>query len=114
MEHALKWQPGVRAVIVVSEWEQNLGRVVTLFGVMDRKFWRHDTARSGLPMWIVRDGKPFQGWHVCSDGSTCAEVVEFPQLGIAQWKLRLLRDNEETTIRDDAEYAVEYYPYPVN
>lgn len=98
-----KWEPGERAVIVVSEWPNNVNRVVTLFGLADDVFKRHDVARGKL--WMVRDGAMFDGWGVLANGGRTGYVVQYPQLMIAQWKLRLLDDDELTTRLQGMEYV---------
>lgn len=93
-----RWEPGARAAIVISEHYENMNRVVTL----DRNFRFND----GGAGWFVADGKPFKGYEMNGNTGVCSgNLIYRDELGIAQWKLRLLDEDEPVVIRDAREYA---------
>ena len=91
----MKWEPGARAAIVISEHYENHNRVVRLveqYGYTPRG-----------PAWMVEDGNDFKGY----DHRRLPERVLMwsDKLGIEQWKLRLIDDGEPVVIRDGIEYV---------
>jgi hypothetical protein len=91
-----KFYPGAKAVIVVSEWERNIGRVVTIIAAGP-----HDTR---WPLWCVEDGGMFQGWTPQSTHDNRVEI-EHKTLAIAEWKLRPLLPTEPTFKIEELEYV---------
>jgi len=91
----MKWEPGARAAIVISEHYENHNRVVRLVE-------QHGYTSRG-PAWVVEDGKDFKGY----DHRHLPELVLMwsDKLGIEQWKLRLIDDDEPVVIRDGIEYV---------
>jgi hypothetical protein len=91
----MKWEAGARAAIVISEHYENHNRVVTLIEVIGRT--------ELAVIWMVRDGKQLKGY----DHSKLPDRVFMwsDELGIEQWKLRLLDDGEPVVIRDGVEYV---------
>lgn len=92
----MKWEPGARAAIVISEHFQNMNRVVTLvykIEFMDNAFG-----------WCVEDGKEFKGYEFDNQGRVTGYMMSM-YLGIHQWKLRLLEDGDDIVIRDGIEYV---------
>jgi len=79
-----KWERGARAAIVISEHYENHNRVVTLTDTYE-------------------DGKLFKGYD--HSKLPARAFVWKMRLGIEQWKLRLLDDNEPVVIRDEIEYV---------
>jgi len=90
-----KWERGARAAIVISEHYENHNRVVTLTDTY--------TYSSGKVGWLVEDGKLFKGYD--HSKLPARAFVWKMRLGIEQWKLRLLDDNEPVVIRDEIEYV---------
>jgi hypothetical protein len=71
---------------MVSNWPENMNRVVTL---IESYHYR------GLNGWKVEDGKPFKGYGIDSNGQTHPTIiVTHDVLGIEQWKLRKLDEDE--------------------
>jgi hypothetical protein len=95
-----KWEPGARAVIVVSNHYVNVNRVVVLVDPLEIGDWREKG-------WSVRDGKLFRGFglrdmhNLWTSGN---RIIDADLLGIEQWKMRLLDDNDIT--EEDAEGVV--------
>jgi len=94
----MKFKPGARAAIVISEHYVNMNRVVTLV----EKLPNFDDGTTG---WLVSDGKQFKGYN--SAHFPARVLVYSQELAIEQWKLRLLDDDDDVVIRDDIEYLVE-------
>ena len=82
-----RWEVGAVAIIVVAEQPGNAGRVVELIE------WYGMGALG--PVWIVFDGKTFNGDTRLGHPPTALKM------GIAQWKMRLLDDDDE--VETDAE-----------
>lgn len=93
-----RWEPRARAAIVISEHFENMNRVVTL----DRRF----VFTNGSVGWFVIDGKPFKGYEMNGTTGRCTRgLIWRDELGISQWKLRLLDEGEPVVIRDEREYV---------
>jgi hypothetical protein len=92
-----KFEPGVKCVIVISNFDENRNRVVTITELAGET----DCGK----VWFVHDGKPFKGFR--ADGSGSIVISDPNEFGIGQWKLRLLEDDEPTMLDEEGiEHAV--------
>lgn len=87
-----KWQPGVLAVIMVSEWQRNRYRVVEL---VEPQYGGHGKR------WFVRDpnGVTLDGYRLAT-----GKLLEARVLGVAQWKLRLLDQEYDELVELNGTY----------
>lgn len=101
-----RFEIGARCAIVISEHYENQNRVVL---ISDGPF---RTKKAKQILWVVTatDGELFRGYDnaITNDEERRkAPKVWASPLGIEQWKLRLLDDDDEVIIRDEMEYVKE-------
>jgi hypothetical protein len=106
------WKPDARAVIMVSEWPRNAGRVVLLCESYEDKGLSVQPVM-GKSGWFVKceAGKILDAWQTWDTGNgrlLCeGKQIESQCIGIDQWKLRLLPEDAivETDAATGAHYA---------
>ena len=83
------------AVIVVSEWPRNVGRIVRLVQKYGYRVYDREDVPIGQNMhvgWIVEDEGTFQGWD--HSQLPAKVVITHRHLGISEWKIRPFVEGE--------------------